>query len=85
MAKAVLLPPFPAQWFAGREEVDVPGAASIFALVRALDRQAPGFGAIAEKRAAVAVNGSAIGDWSMRLEDGDEVLFVPRIAGGQLS
>lgn len=82
MARAVLLPPFAAQWFGGREEIDVPGAANVFALVRALDAEAPGFAAAAEKRAAIAVNGSATSNWSMRLGEGDEVLFVPRVAGG---
>lgn len=82
MPKALFLPPYPAQWFAGREAIIVPAAGSIFALVRALDAEAPGFAALAERRAAVAVNGQAIADWSMRLEEGDEVLFVPKIAGG---
>ncbi len=82
MAKALFLPPYPAQWFAGREEIAVPGAATVFALVRALDAQAPGFADMAQRRAVVAVNGQAIADWSMRLDEADEVLFVPKIAGG---
>ena len=82
MPKAILLPPFAAQWFAGREEIIVPGAASVFALVRSLDAQAPGFADKAECGAAVAVNGQLIADWSKRLNDADEVLFVPKIAGG---
>ena len=82
MPKAILLPPFAAQWFAGRQEIIVPDAASVFALVRALDAQAPGFSDKAECGAAVAVNGQVIADWSKRLKDADEVLFVPKIAGG---
>ncbi|MEO7247255.1 MAG: MoaD/ThiS family protein [Novosphingobium sp.] len=82
MAKAVLLPPFSTQWFGGREEIVVPSAATIFALVRALETQAPGFAEAAQRRAAVAVNGQAIADWSCQLAEADEVLFVPKIAGG---
>ena len=82
MPKALFLPPYPVQWFVGRDEIVVPAVASIFALVRALDTRAPGFAEMAERRAAVAVNGQAVADWSMRLTEADEVLFVPKIAGG---
>ncbi len=81
MAKAVITAPFSAEFFGGREDhlVDAP---TIFALIRGLDLAAPGFAQAAEERAAIAVNGVAVADWTTRLESGDEVLFVQRIAGG---
>ncbi|PLK26452.1 MoaD/ThiS family protein [Novosphingobium sp. TH158] len=81
MPRAILLPPFSVEFFAGRELVEAPGA-TIFALVRALDGMAPGFAEAAEARAAIAVNGQVVGDWTTRLEPSDEVLFVPKVAGG---
>ncbi len=82
MARAIITAPFSAEFFGGREDhvVDAP---TIFALIRSLDGMAPGFAQAAEERAAIAVNGIAVADWTKRLEADDEVLFVQRIAGGQ--
>lgn len=81
MAKAVITAPFSAEFFSGREDHAI-AAPTIFALIRQLDGMAPGFAQAAEERAAIAVNGVAVGDWTTQLEVSDEVLFVPRIAGG---
>lgn len=81
MARVILLPPFAGDWFGGRGEVVVE-AGNLFALVRALDAQAPGFADAAEASAAIAVNGSAVGDWTTALARDDEVMFVPKVAGG---
>ena len=42
--------------------------------------RAHGF-AFARERLRVAVNG-AFADWDRRLQDGDEVVFVPPVSGG---
>ena len=81
MVTAIITAPFSTEFFGGREE-HVLDAPSIFALIRGLDGMAPGFAEAAEERAAIAVNGVAVGDWTRRLGVGDEVLIVQRIAGG---
>ncbi len=81
MAKVILTPPFTAEFFGGRDELEV-AADTVFALVRALDAIAPGFAAAADNRAAIAVNGVAITAWDTPLNPASEVLFVVRIAGG---
>ncbi len=81
MARVILLPPFAGDWFGGRGEVEV-AATNLFALVRALDALAPGFAEAAEVGGAIAINGTAVGDWTTALADTDEVMFVPRVAGG---
>lgn len=81
MARVILLPPFAGDWFGGRGEMEVK-AGNLFALVRALDTLAPGFAEAAEAGAAIAINGSAVGDWTTALASDDEVMFVPKVAGG---
>ncbi len=81
MARVILLPPFAGDYFGGRGEVEL-HAANLFALVRALDALSPGFAEAAEASAAIAINGSAVGDWTTALADTDEVMFVPKVAGG---
>ena len=81
MARVVLLDPFAARFFGGREEVEV-AADTVFALVRALDVLAPGFAVAAEEGAAIALDGVALADWGTALATDSEVLFVPRVAGG---
>lgn len=83
MARVILLPPFAGLLPGEGDELTVPGA-TIFALVRALDERAPGFAEVAELGAAIAVNGLAVADWTTRLDDDDEVLFVPKVAGGRV-
>lgn len=83
MARAVLVDPFATRFFAGRGEIAV-DAATVFALVRALDARAPGFAEAAELDAAVAVDGVVVADWGTALTAESEVLFVPKVAGGQL-
>jgi molybdopterin converting factor small subunit len=81
LARVILLPPLCDDFFAGREEIEVDGG-TIFALVRMLDAMAPGFGEAAEERAAIALNGQVLADWTTHISAGDEVLFVPKLAGG---
>lgn len=80
MAKVILLPPYAGDFFGGRGEVEV-AAGSLFALVRALDALSPGFAEAAEG-AALAVNGVIAGDWTTPLSEADEVMIVPKVAGG---
>lgn len=79
--KVILIEPFPGRYFAGRDafELDAP---DLFALVRALDAIGPGFGEVAAEDAAIAVDGVMRADWSASLAEAQEVLIVPRIAGG---
>ncbi|MFM5931436.1 MAG: MoaD/ThiS family protein [Novosphingobium sp.] len=81
MPQVIALPPFAAEFFGGKERLTVAGT-SLFAVVRELDRAAPGFADTAEERAAMAVNGTVQADWSARLEPDDEILIVPKVAGG---
>ena len=76
-----LVEPFPQEFFAGRSAFEL-AARNLFALIRALDVQAPGFAAAAEMRAALVVDGVALADWSTPLAGVREVLIVPKIAGG---
>lgn len=80
MAKVILLPPYAGDWFGGRGEIEVE-AGSLFALVRALDSLSPGFAEAAEG-AALAINGTVAGDWTTPLGPSDEVMIVPKVAGG---
>jgi molybdopterin converting factor small subunit len=82
LARVVLMPPFGGEFFGGRAELEIE-AASLFALVRLLDVQAPGFAEAADSRVAFAVDGTVTPDWSARLAPGTEVMVIPRIAGGQ--
>ncbi|MEJ6008381.1 MoaD/ThiS family protein [Novosphingobium aquae] len=82
MARVILLPPFAGEFFGGRGEMEV-DAGSLFALVRALDAEAPGFAEAVEGRAAIAIGGVVAGDWTTALKPDDEVMFVPKVAGGQ--
>ncbi len=75
------MPPFAAQFFGGAGEVEV-AADSLFGLVEALERIAPGFAEEAELRAAFAVDGAVQADWSVRLTPGAEVILFARVAGG---
>ena len=79
--RVILIEPFPAQFFAGRAEFDL-AERDVFALVRALDAMGPGFSEAAGEGAAIAVDGTLRADWSAPLVGAQEVLIVPRIAGG---
>lgn len=79
----VIVPADAAQtWFGGRETIDVPGS-TVFAVVRALDRLAPGFGEVARRRYVLAVDGMLATDWSTPVGPDAEVLVVVKVAGGQ--
>ena len=80
--RVTLLEPFAREFFGGETELECE-ARNLFALVRALDAKAPGFAEAVEQRAAVAVDGVHVADWSASLAGVGEVLIVPRIAGGQ--
>jgi len=81
LPRVSLLSPFDQQFFAGRTEIECE-AANLFALVRALDAIAPGFGKAAESRSSFVVNGMAVSDWTLPLAPDSEVIVVPRISGG---
>ncbi len=81
MARVVVDGALAAEFFGGEGAFDV-DAASVFALVAALDSRAPGFAASAEVRAVFAVDGVAVADWSTPLAPASEVLVIPRIGGG---
>lgn len=76
------MPPFDQEFFGGRDRLDL-AAGTLFALVTRLDGEAPGFAAIAEARAAFAVDGVYTPDWTRSLADAAEVIVLPRVAGGQ--
>ena len=75
------LDPFSSQYFRGEAQVELE-AGNLFALVHALDQLAPGFAEEAELRAAFAVNGQVVPDWSAPLPPDAEVMLFPRVAGG---
>lgn len=81
MARVILLPPFAGEFFGGRGEMEV-AAGTLFALVRALDAMAPGFAEAMEGQAAIAIGGVVAGDWTTVLNPDDEVMIVPKVAGG---
>ena len=75
------MPPFDREFFGGSDRLELE-AASLFALVGKLDAIAPGFAAAAESRAAFAVDGVIAPVWSVPLAGADEVILLPRVAGG---
>ena len=79
--RVVLVGPFAAEFFAGRDSIEIE-AVNMFALVRALDALGPGFADAVQERAAIAVDGVVVADWSAPLAGAAEVLIVPKIAGG---
>jgi len=81
MARVIPTAPFDSRFFGGVGELAV-AATDLFALVRALEAQAPGFTAAVEEGGLFAVDGVAADDWSQPLAADAEVLIVPRIAGG---
>ena len=80
--RVVILPPFDRELFAGAGTLDL-SAMNLFGLVEALDALAPGFAAIADVRAAFAVDGASTSDWTTSLADAGEVIVLPRVGGGQ--
>ena len=81
MAHVVVMPPFADEFLGGRRDVTL-AAGTLFALVRALDRESPGFAEAVEMRGAIAVDGMVATDWSQPLRDEADVLVIPRVAGG---
>lgn len=75
------LEPFASQFFAGAQELTAE-AGSIFSLVSALDRMAPGFAEAAELKAAFAVDGVVRSDWAEPIVGNAQVVLFPRVAGG---
>lgn len=80
MAKVVVAAPLRAE-FPGGSEFEIE-AATIFDLVRELDRLTPGAAEYIEGHVSVAVDGELVADWSTSLTRSSEVLLVPHIAGG---
>lgn len=81
MARVIVMPPFDSEFFAGRDRLEL-AADSLFALVSALDGEAPGFAAIAQPRATFAVDGVVTPDWATPLSPASEVVLLPRVGGG---
>ena len=81
MPQVVVLPPFDREFFGSRDCINV-SATSLFAVIEALDQEAPGFAKIAGVRAQFAVNGVIEPDWSCPLESASEVILLPRVGGG---
>jgi sulfur-carrier protein len=79
--RVVVMPPFDQEFFGGTDRLEL-SAPTLFALVQALDGEAPGFAAIAEARAAFAIDGVYTPDWTRSLADAAEVILLPRVAGG---
>ena len=78
--RIVVMPPFDREFFGGdRLEME---ATNLFDLVARLDARAPGFAAIAEARAAFAIDGVFTPDWSTPLAEALEVILLPRVGGG---
>lgn len=75
------MPPFCDEFFAGRREFEA-RAGTVLALLRALDREGPGFAAEAEARAAIAIDGVVATDWTAPIGAQADVLVIPRVAGG---
>lgn len=75
------MPPFDAEFFGGDDRLDVT-ASTLFSLVAALDKLAPGFADQADMRATFAVDGVVQPDWSVSLADAGEVIVLPRVSGG---
>jgi sulfur-carrier protein len=79
--RIVVMPPFDQEFFGGRHGLDL-SAPTLFALVEKLDGEAPGFAAVAEARAAFAIDGIYAPDWTRSLAEAAEVILLPRVAGG---
>ncbi len=75
------MPPFDKEFFGGKDRLDLE-AANVFAMVRELDKLAPGFAAQADVRVAFAIDGVLAPDWSSSLAQATEVILLPRVGGG---
>ena len=75
------MPPFDREFFGGRDRLDLE-ADTLFALVGKLDAIAPGFAEVADSRAAFAIDGVYTPIWSSPLAGVNEVILLPRVAGG---
>lgn len=71
-----------AEFFGSREDMDLV-ADSLVDLVGKLDSIAPGFAEIAPIRAAFAVDGTIVADWSQSLAGAGEVFLLARVGGGE--
>jgi molybdopterin synthase sulfur carrier subunit len=79
--RVVVMPPFAREFFGGKDRLELE-AGTLFGLVRKLDEVAPGFAAIAEVRAAFAIDGVFAPNWSSSIAGAKEVILLPRVAGG---
>lgn len=82
MARVVLPADAGRTWFGGRETIAADGD-TVFAVVRALDKAAPGFAEVARRRYVFAVDGVLASDWSTPVGPDADVLVVVKVAGGQ--
>ena len=81
MMRIVVMPPLDREFFGGRTRLDLE-AATLFALVEVLDAEAPGFARLADLRVQFAIDGVVQPDWSTSLGGAEEVIVLPRVAGG---
>ena len=75
------MPPLDQDWFGGRDRLEAE-AATLFALVRKLEAQAPGFAEAAPARVQFAVDGVVAPDWTTDITQAEEVIVLPRVSGG---
>ena len=85
MARVMLPADAARTWFDGRAEIPADGD-TLFAVIRALDKAAPGitpgFAEVARRRYVFAVDGVLASDWSTPVGPDSEVLVVVKVAGG---
>lgn len=78
---------FAAEFFGSRESIEFApddiASGNLFGLVGRLDALAPGFAEIAPVRAAFAVDGTVVSDWSTPLTADSDIFLLPRVGGGE--
>lgn len=79
--RVIVMPPFDREFFGGVDRLEIT-ARTLFGLVNRLDEIGPGFAELADVRAAFAVDGVVQPDWSAPLDGVEEVVVLPKVAGG---
>lgn len=79
--RIVVMPPLDNEFFGGKDRLELE-APNLFGLVRELDGLSPGFADVADVRAALAIDGVVVPDWSTSLAGASEVIVLPRVGGG---
>jgi molybdopterin converting factor small subunit len=79
--RIVVMPPFDSEFFGGKDRLDL-DAGNLFGIVAELNKLSPGFADLADVRAAFAIDGVVVSDWSSSLAGACEVIVLPRVGGG---